>query len=110
MASKILVIISTAEKEKALTGIMYAVNAQKNKWVDSLKVIFFGPFENLVCRDEEAAAAASQLLDYETPIACKFLSDRDGISDKLDELGIDVQYVGSLISNSIKEGYVPLVF
>ena len=110
MTSKILVIISTAEKEKALTGIMYAVNAQKNKWVESLKVIFFGPFENLICQDEEVSSAASQLLDYDTPIACKFLSDRDGISNKLDELGINVQYVGSLISNCIKEGYVPLVF
>ena len=45
MASKIMVIISTAEKEKALTGIMYAVNAQKNGWVDEVKVVFFGPFE-----------------------------------------------------------------
>jgi len=32
MSSKVMVIISTAEKAKALTGIMYAVNAQKNKW------------------------------------------------------------------------------
>ena len=48
MASKVMVIVSTAEKEKALTGIMYAVNAQKNKWVDDIKVIFFGPFET--CR------------------------------------------------------------
>ena len=110
MVSKILVIISTAEKEKALTGIMYAVNAQKNQWIEDVKVIFFGPFENLVCEDEEVAAAASQLLDFETPIACKFLSDRDGISKKLDEIGFDVQYVGSIISNNIINGYIPLVF
>jgi hypothetical protein len=110
MASKIMVIISTAEKDKALTGIMYAVNAQKNKWVDDFKVIFFGPFENLVCQDEKVAQAASQLLDYETPIACKFLSDRDGISANLEKLGINVDYVGSLISGYIEEGYIPMVF
>jgi len=51
MAAKVLVIISTAEKEKALTGLMYAVNAQKNRWVAHLKVIFFGPFENLLTSD-----------------------------------------------------------
>ena len=61
MASKILVIISTAEKEKALTGIMYAVNAQKNGWVDEVRVVFFGPFENLVCEDEEVAQEAEVL-------------------------------------------------
>ena len=61
MASKIMVIISTAEKEKALTGIMYAVNSQKNKWVDDVKVVFFGPFENLICEDDDIITAASQL-------------------------------------------------
>jgi hypothetical protein len=110
MASNVIAIISTAEKQKALTGIMYAVNAQKNKWVDDIKVIFLGPFENLMCEDEEVAPAASQLLDYQTPIACKFLSDCDGISDKLHELGVSVDYVGSLISGYIDEGYTPLVF
>jgi hypothetical protein len=110
MTSKVMVIISTAEKNKALTGIMYAVNAQKNKWVEDLKVIFFGPFENLLCEDEEVVQAASRLLDYETPIACKFLSDRDGISEKLEKMGINVEYVGSLISGYIEQGYTPLVF
>jgi hypothetical protein len=110
MASKIMVIISTAEKEKALTGIMYAVNAQKNSWVDEVKVVFFGPFENLICEDADVVNAASNLLEYETPIACKFLSDRDKISDKLEELGYRVDYVGSMISAFIEEGYVPMVF
>ena len=110
MASKVMVIISTGEKNKALTGLMYAVNAQKNKWVEDLKVIFFGPFENLLCEDEGVAQAASRLLDYETPIACKFLSDRDGISEKLEKMGINVDYVGSLISGYIEEGYIPMVF
>jgi hypothetical protein len=110
MSSKVMVIISTAEKAKALTGIMYAVNAQKNKWIDDIKVIFFGPFENLLCEDEEVVKAASNLLEYETPIACKFLSDRDGISDKLKDLGVNVDYVGTIISGFIAEGYVPMVF
>jgi len=110
MASKVMVIVSTGEKNKALTGIMYAVNAQKNKWVEDLKVIFFGPFENLLCEDEAVAQAASRLLDYETPIACKFLSDRDGISEKLENMGINVDYVGAMISGYIEKGYIPLVF
>jgi hypothetical protein len=110
MTSKVLVIISTGEKEKAFTGIMYAANAQKNKWIDDVKVVFFGPFEDLVCRDAETADFASQLLTYETPIACKRLSDDAGISNKLQELGYTVEYVGTIISDFIKEGYVPMVF
>jgi hypothetical protein len=33
MASKVMMIVSTAQKHKAVTGIMYAVKAQKNRWV-----------------------------------------------------------------------------
>ena len=110
MATKAVVIISTGEKEKAFTGIMYAFNAQKNKWLDDVKVIFFGPFEDLVCNDPEVSDFASQLLDYETPIACKRLSDNAGTSARLHELGYRVEYVGSIISDFIKDGYAPMVF
>jgi len=110
MSSKVIVILSTAEKDKALTGILYAKNAQKNKWIDEVRVIFFGPFENLVCEDDEIIQAASELLDYQTPIACKFLSDKSGASDRLEKLGFNVEYVGSLISDSIKAGFIPMVF
>ena len=110
MSSKIMVVISTAEKEKALTGILYAKNAQKNNWVEDVRVIFFGPFENLVCEDDDVIKAASELLDYKTPIACKFLADQSGASDKLEALGFNVEFVGALISDSIKAGYIPMVF
>jgi len=110
MASKVLIILSTGEREKAFTGIMYATNAQKNKWLDEVKVIFFGPFENLICEDEEVANMATQLLDFETPIACKRLSDNAGISDRITELGYSVEYVGVIISDLIKQGYAPMVF
>lgn len=105
-----MIILSTGEKEKAFTGIMYAFNAQKNKWLDDVKVIFFGPFEDLVCNDPEVSDFASQLLDHETPIACKRLSDNAGISERLHEMGYRVEYVGKIISGFIKAGYVPMVF
>ena len=110
MSSTVLIILSTAEKEKALTGLLFALNAQKNDWLADVKVFFFGPFENLVCQDDDVMDAALQLKEYQTPIACKFLSDRDNVSDKLDGLGFDVQYVGSMISDHIKQGYIPMVF
>jgi hypothetical protein len=81
-----------------------------DNWVDNVRVIFFGPFENLVCEDEDVIQAASELLDFQTPIACKFLSDKSGASGKLEELGFNVEYVGALISDSIKAGYIPMVF
>jgi hypothetical protein len=38
------------------------------------------------------------------------LSDRDGISDRIEGMGITVDYVGMIIADLIKEGYTPMVW
>lgn len=110
MEKKVLVIISTAEKEKALTGVMYATNALKKKWLEDVKVFFFGPFEKLIAEDQEVQAMVAPLLEYQTPAACKFISDRDSVSGSLQTLGYQVSYIGSEISAFVEEGYIPMVF
>lgn len=110
MGNKVLVILSTAEKQKALTGILYTSNALKNKWLEEAKVCFFGPFESLLAEDEEVQKAVAQLAEYQAPVACKFVSDNSGVSDKLSQLGIQLEYVGQMVSDYINDGYVPLVF
>lgn len=110
MGSKVVVIVSTGEKEKAMTGLMYARNAKDRGWMEEVKVIFFGPSENLLVKDEDIQDMAMQIGQNEKPIACKFLSDRDGISENIASLGVDVEYVGTIISDLIKEGYIPMVF
>ena len=110
MSSKLLVIIATGENEKALTGLMYAQRTMSEGWMDEVRVIFFGPSERLLVEDERIAQVAKEMGAVEKPIACKFISDRDGISEKIEGLGVKVDYVGTIISDFIKEGYVPMVF
>ncbi|MFP4186158.1 MAG: hypothetical protein ACLFSM_08105 [Thermoplasmata archaeon] len=108
--SKLLIVLSTGEREKALTGMMYAKNAIEQKWIEEIQVIFFGPIENLMVKDEEIREYAEAIADQTECIACKYLSDRDNISEDIEELGMDVDYVGSIISDYIREGYVPMVW
>ncbi|MEF8832864.1 MAG: hypothetical protein V5A66_05020 [Candidatus Thermoplasmatota archaeon] len=108
--SKLLIILSTAEREKALTGLMYAKNAIEQNWIEDIQVIFFGPIENLMLEDEEVREYAEAIADQTECVACKYLSDRDEISEDIEELGMDLDYVGSIISDYIKEGYVPMVW
>jgi len=110
MSSKLLVIIATGENEKALTGLMYASRTLSEGWMDKVKVIFFGPSERLLVKDKRIAQAAKEISDVEKPIACKFISDREGISEKIEDCGVKVDYVGTIISELIKDGYVPMVF
>lgn len=110
MSSKVLVIIATGEEEKALTGLMYASKTMSEGWLDKVQVVFFGPSERLLVQNEEIAKVAKQLSAVQKPIACKFISDRDGISDTIEGLGVKVEYVGTVIADFIKQGYVPMVF
>ena len=105
-----LVIIATGDKEKALTALMYTKNAIKREWLPNVKVIYFGPSERLMVEDEQVRDAAIEVANLGECFACKAISDRDEISEKVDEMGIKVEYVGSIISDFIKHGYVPMLW
>ncbi len=110
MSQKVLIILSTAEKEKALVGILYATNALKNEWLTDVKLCFFGPFEKLLAEDEEVQVHVANLAEYQAPVACKFVSDMHGVSEQLTTLGIQTDYVGKMISDYLNDGYIPMVF
>jgi len=110
MNDKLLIIIATQDKEKALTALAYAHNTIKYNWLSDVKVIFFGPIENLIATDADIAKEVTAIAQMTGTTACKFLSDRDGISDEIAKLGITVDYVGTLIADHLKDGYVPMVW
>ena len=111
MNDKVLVIIGTAERAKAQAGTMYALNCRKYEWLSDVKLFFFGPAEGLLLDDEDLQVMVHDFRQLAgEPVACRFLADRDGQSDALKELGVQVEYVGPLISGLIKAGYVPMVW
>jgi hypothetical protein len=108
--SRLLVIIGTGDKDKASAGLMYTRNALKNKWLEDVKVVFFGPSEQLAAYDDRVCNRAKEVAAMTDCFACKAISDDTGVSEKLAETGIKVEYVGTVVSNLIKEGYVPMVW
>ncbi len=111
MSDKVLVIISTSDAGKARTGAMYALNSLKNGWMEEVKIVLFGPAQDLLLVDEELQNRIKEYQEIEeSVVACKFISDRDEKSEALSKIGIQVQYVGEMISNYIKEGYVLMIW
>jgi len=116
MNDRVVVIIADADAAKACTGLMYAANALKHGWLADVKVVVFGPAENTLLADEDMQEMLREFQRQaeahggEAATACRFLSDRDGLSDELGALGLDVRYVGSHVSDLIKAGYVPMVW
>ena len=111
MNEKLLVIISTSEVEKARTGVLYTINAKRNEWINDIKLIFFGPSEKLLLEDDVIKQYVEEfILMEEKVVACKFIADRGKVNEKLTSLGVEVEYVGEMISNYIKNGYIPMVW
>lgn len=110
MVSKLLVVVATSNKEKALAALMYTGNAIRHSWMDDVKVVFFGPSERLMVEDEEASARAREISKAGGSFACKAISDREEISGDIEDLGVRVEYVGTIISDFIKDGYIPMVW
>jgi hypothetical protein len=110
MSSKVVVIIASGEKGVVQTALMYAKNTLNSRWLDDVKTILFGPSEQLVAQDSELAEQIKELCATGDGYACKFISDNEGTSDTLSKLGLQVEYVGTIIANLIKDGYVPMVW
>jgi len=112
MAGKVFVILSSGDREVALeTGLVYPLNAAKNKWMDEVKVIIFGPSEKVAACDTQVQEVIKALHDAGVEVlACKWCADRMNITDILDKLGIKVVYVGSIISQLLKDGWYSLTF
>jgi len=110
MGSKLLVIIGTGDKDKASAGLMYTRNVLKYKWLEDVKVVFFGPSEQLTAYDDRVRNWAKEVAAMTDCFACKAISDDKGVSEKLAEIGIKIEYVGTVVSNLIKEGYLPMVW
>ena len=112
MATKVFILLSSGDRELALdVGLVYSLNAAKNKWMDEVKVIIFGPAEKLAVYSPEVQEKLKELQETGIEImACKWLADEWNITGKLEDLGIKVVYVGTIISQLLKDGWASLTF
>jgi len=111
MNEKLVVIISTSDPGKARTGTMYAVNALKHGWMEEVKLFFFGPAEELLLEDQELQQLLREYQEMEeTAVACRFIAERDNTDKQIAALDVQVEYVGEMISDLIKDGYLPIVW
>ncbi|RUM47196.1 MAG: hypothetical protein DSY37_03320 [Hyperthermus sp.] len=108
---KVLVIISSADVDKALTGLMWATNALRFKWVDDVEVLLFGPVEKMVAKGDERLVKALEELKKrgKNPVACRRIAERDGYLKDLEKY-VDTEYIGSFIAWYLSKGYMPLTF
>lgn len=112
MSMKVFVILCNGDKDVAEgVGLRYSFNAAAKKWMDDVKVILFGPSEELVAKDPGFQAKIKELQQAGVEvIACKAYSDEKNITGILESAGLKVAYVGAIISQLLKDGWASLTF
>ena len=103
---KLVVLWTSGDREVALKMVfMYTHNAMKNTWWDDITLVVWGPSAKLLTEDEELQGYMDKIIEAGVTVkACKGCADQYGVSDKLEELGITVVYIGKELTDYIKEG------
>lgn len=104
--NNLLIVWTSGDKEVALKMVfMYACNARKNGWWDQITLLVWGPSAKLSSEDQEIREALKNIKGEGVELlACKGCADMYGVSGKLGEIGIRVQYTGTYLTDYIKSG------
>ena len=114
MTGRCLVIISSGleNKEKAIVGFRFSLNVKRNSLLDDIRVILFGPSEKaLASGDMDFLKLTRDLMSLNViPIACRGVAKAQDIMGNLEGEGLQIEDVGPVISNYIREGYEVITF
>jgi hypothetical protein len=111
---KLVVLWTSGDRDVALKMVfMYTYNASTSRfgWWKDITLIVWGPSSKLLSEDNELQDYVKKMKKAGIRLeACKACADMYGVSDKLAGLGVDVKYMGDVLTNYIKEGRHVLTF
>ncbi len=82
---------------------MYTHAVQKQGWFDRVQLIVWGPSSKLLAEDSSLQAAVKAMIADGVELkACKACSDSYGVSEKLQQLDIEVKYMGRPLTEILK--------
>lgn len=107
-SDKLVVVWTSGDKEVAVKMVyMYTYNAKKNGWWKDITFVIWGPSSKLLSEDPDLQDYLNKMKEEGIVVeACKACADMYGVSDKLSELGIDVKYMGTTLTDYIKKEHV----
>ena len=111
MKAKVCIIIASSDRTVIKTALRFTWKSTKEEFFEDSKLFLFGPSEEIIAKDGELQLSLRELMDLgKEALACKWCSDDYGVSDILEKLGIKVDFIGSIVSQTISEGYAPMVW
>ncbi len=104
-SEKLVVLWTSGDKEVAEKMVlMYTFNSKRFDWWKDITLVVWGPSQKVLVENKDIQDYVKKIMDQGTAVkACKGCSDMYKISDQLEELGVEVKYMGE-ITDYIKEG------
>jgi len=104
-SEKLVVLWTSGDKEVAEKMVlMYTFNSKRFDWWKDVTLVVWGPSQKVLVENKDIQDQVKKIMEQGTAVkACKGCSDMYGISEKLEELGVEVKYMGE-ITDYMKEG------
>ena len=103
----LIVLWTSGDPDVALKMVfMYAGASARVKWWSHVRLIVWGPSAKITAENAEIKEGIAKMQENGVVIeACKACADDYGVSDTLTSLGIDVKYMGKLLTQCLKGNY-----
>ncbi len=110
--SKLLIVWTSGDREVALKMVfMYTFNAKKRGWWDEIRLLIWGPSSRLLAADKELQQEIGKMKEAGVELlACKACSDLYEVSADLEQLGIEVKYMGVPLTEMLQGDWTTITF
>ncbi len=108
----LVVVWSSGDRDVALKMVfMYTVNAKLKGWWEDVVLVIWGPSARLLSEDTELQEYLARMKSAGVVLeACKACADMYGVSENLENMDIDVKYMGTPLTSYLKEGRKVIAF
>ena len=101
---KLVVLWTSGDREVALKMVfMYVFNSKLKGWWKDITLIVWGPSSKLLSEDEELQNYIQKIKESGVELlACKACTDEYGVTQVLQQIGVEVIYMGSPLTEYLK--------
>jgi hypothetical protein len=101
-----LTILWTSDNEETALNmlLMYTLKSNVNHWWKECNLITWGPSNKLLCQNQEVQLRLKQIMEAGVKVfACKRCAEEYGLVDQLEDLGVEVKFMGEPLTNYLQD-------
>ena len=109
---ELVVLWTSGDREVALKmTFMYTLNAKLKGWWNKVTLVVWGPSAELLTRDRDIQEYIAKMKKAGIRVeACRACADLYGVAGKLEDLGIEVRYMGVPLTEYLKSDRKVITF